>query len=576
MKAAWRSLLHPVLWQGMALLVFVFVTWFIGPLIAVGDWRPLDVVRVRAVLVGVATLAVVLLWLRRWRHRQRPVAGHLALPGRWQAWFYGAVGLVCVGTLIACATSYANSRSQISTVAANVAALKAEWQAMQPVASDDIAALVPMLQKVRDLTSMMHGEPSFGSGFGLSQDPRLAASVQGTYSRVLRNVLWPPVARRVEQLVRQDTDDAELRYESLKAYLMLFAPERFDAAALVSFMVADWEASQQRQPADVGALREHLEAMLADGPPAVQFGADLALVAIRRQQLSTQPLPVRVYGRLKRMGVGAEVAPFTALGAAGPAAATAFVRASGRPLSEGIPGLFTRDGYHRGFQRAIGSVASQLAHEQDWVLGIPSGAKDRLLPFGPAMPKLLEDVRRLYLTEYVSVWEAYMVDLRLAQTRSLPELVGLVRSLSGTDGPLPLLLRTMSRETTLIEDKLATSGLVAEARRSLLSAQTKPASPAPPVESIVDDRFEGLRRLLNKPDDRTQARLDHAMAIVDDLYIWLYVLQRGGAAENSTFRPDRVLPLRAEADRMPEPLRSMLKDLAARCESFAGATAKRK
>lgn len=577
MNALRRWLFHPALWQGLVLLAFAVVFWFAGPLVAVSDWRPLEGGLARAALIGAAVLAVALHWTWRWRHRERPPAGSVALPRQWGAWIYGAIGVVCAGALAAWGTSYVHNSARISTVAASVDALGAKLRAMRPVASDDVAGLLPILQTVRDLASAAPGDASSsGTGFGLSQDRRLAAAVQRTYRRLLRETLWPPLAMRVEQLVRQDTDDAELQYESLKAYLMLFDPVHFDAAALGSFIDADWQARQQRQPADLDALREHLVAMLADGPPAVQFKFDETLVAKLRARLSVKPLPERVYGRLKRLGVGAEIASFTVLRAAGPAAATAFVRESGAPLSQGVPGLFTRDGYHRGFQRAIEGIANQLADEQPWVLGVAARQEDGSPRSAPAMLRLLEDVRRLYLVDYARVWEAYMVDLRLAPTRNLPALVDLVRTLSSPDGPLQPLLRAMSRETTLADADTPLARATDRARGMILGAGTDSATPPARIESVVDDRFEGLRRLVTRPDDRTPSPLDRAMTMVDDLYLWLFTLQRSGPAENSPYRPDPVLPLRAESYRLAEPLRSMLNDLAARSESLGGATVKRR
>ena len=47
-----------------------------------------------------------------------------------------------------------------------------------------------------------------------------------------------------------------------------------------------------------------------------------------------------------------------------------FARASGQPLTKGVPGLFTYDGYHKGFQKAVKRRRDQLADEQGWVLGV--------------------------------------------------------------------------------------------------------------------------------------------------------------------------------------------------------------
>jgi type VI secretion system protein ImpL len=90
-------------------------------------------------------------------------------------------------------------------------------------------------------------------------------------------------------------------------------------------------------------------------------------------------LPQRIYNRMRHQGLGKEFPEFTVLRAGGPNAALVFQRASGQPLNKGVPGLFSYDGYHRGFQREVSRVAGQLADEQGWVLAVA-----RELPKDPA------------------------------------------------------------------------------------------------------------------------------------------------------------------------------------------------
>ena len=58
------------------------------------------------------------------------------------------------------------------------------------------------------------------------------------------------------------------------------------------------------------------------------------------------------------LGMGGEIAPFRLSEAAGPGAVQVLQRASGEPLSAPFPGLYTRDGYQKGF-KAQASKARQ-------------------------------------------------------------------------------------------------------------------------------------------------------------------------------------------------------------------------
>ena len=57
-------------------------------------------------------------------------------------------------------------------------------------------------------------------------------------------------------------------------------------------------------------------------------------------------------------------------GAAGPASLSVFERASGEPLTKGIPGLFTKEGYRKAFETSVDKATRQLAAERSWVLGL--------------------------------------------------------------------------------------------------------------------------------------------------------------------------------------------------------------
>jgi type VI secretion system protein ImpL len=112
---------------------------------------------------------------------------------------------------------------------------------------------------------------------------------------------------------------------------------------------------------------------------------------------------------------------------------------------------------------------------------------------------------------------------------------------------------------------------------TLLKVPNTEVGPSAPVriESLVDDRFAGLRWLVSAPKGRTQLPLDDAMALFDELHRWLLALQSARTADQAPARVD-LLSLRAQADRLPEPLRSMFNDLAARSESLTGVARKRK
>src|SRR4029453_17643598 len=105
------------------------------------------------------------------------------------------------------------------------------------------------------------------------------------------------------------------------------------------------------------ALVQHLDAAVSRGAPQATTPMDKTLVANVREMLNAYPLEYRIFSRMKRSRVGADFPEFTAARAGGPNAVRVFERASGRPITKGIPGLFTHDAYFKAFLPSIASAS---------------------------------------------------------------------------------------------------------------------------------------------------------------------------------------------------------------------------
>jgi type VI secretion system protein ImpL len=307
----------------------------------------------------------------------------------------------------------------------------------------------------------------------------------------------------VEDQLRLAGAAPEYQYEVLKTYLMLHDVQHFDPESLKAYFEADWDAQFARSlDAEQRAqLSAHLGRAAGAGRGRRRRCRRIAPWSeFHRTRLATVPLPQRIYNRMRHRGLGSEFPEFTVVRAAGNNAALVFQRRSGAPLTKGVPGLFTYDGYHRGFQKEVGRVAKQLAEEQAWVLGIAETPRDAAASV-VASDQLLDDVRRIYLEEYAATWQAFIADVRLQPMASLAQSIQMARLLSAPDSPLPPLMRAMSRETTLLgstgknmieKGTDSASDAVKKSRKALseLLAQKKPDG-GPRIEAIVDDRFAG-------------------------------------------------------------------------------------
>jgi type VI secretion system protein ImpL len=412
-------------------------------------------------------------------------------------------------------------------------------------------------------------------GFGLYQGDKLGAAARNAYERLLLDAFLPRIAAGIEeQLARHRNRNRELLYEALKTYIMLHDTRRFDALAAKAFITADWEASLPRSVTNEQreALVAHLDRLLAAGEVVPPIPPDGDLLAAVRAELAQTPLPQRVYDRLKRLGVGANLPEFTIAKAGGPAAPLVFTRASGQPLTQGVPGLYSYDGYHKTFGPAAEGAAKQLADEEEWVLGMR--AEGAGLADSRRKGRLIEDVRRLYLEDYAQAWEAYIRDVRVLAGGDLVKSIEIARTLSAPDSPLVSLTSAIAREVTLSQPPEREKTLLDKGAERLEGTKKdlerlfgKGAGRAadPPGLSLeaqlVDSRFEQLRRMVRSPGPGQPAPIQSTVGLLNELYTAL-TAAREALGSGQTPPPSEVPnKLRAEAGRAPEPVRGLLLSL---------------
>lgn len=498
------------------------------------------------------------------RERLLSVAGH------------GAVVAALAVVVLGWSVSFRNNATYIELVGTKAERLGAT---AGELASADLLSLMPLLSNVQNLAQ---GEgftvpsPPLDHTYGLYQGFKLQAAAETKYRKALEGALLPQIVKRLEfQLRNVPANDPELGHEVLKAYLMLHDAERYDGEALETFMRLDWERSLPLSvsKAQRDELFAHLHALLQQGVVTSPFPPDQALIAARREMLAAHPPAQRLYARLKRRLSDGAMVDFNVADAGGPQAALVFARASGKPLNQGIPGLFTHRGYHEVFLPESRSLLSMMEGEERWVVGEPprSVREQASRVLGGTLE---HDVLRLYLHEYVRVWDEYLSDLRLRENSTMTQSIEAARILSAPDSPIAQFLRAVARETTLLrpseEQNASMVGRAASKVRTATRDLERVFGPSDVLrqdadgvrlERIVDDRFEPIRRLVTGSGG--SAPIDASLRLFNDLYMSLStadVALRTGAL--SMAQSDVLMRVRAEAARLPMPLRPLLEGLA--------------
>ena len=513
---------------------------------------------------------------------------------RWRMAALASMLLATVGLVAGWALGYSRNLSYLAEVRSRIPEVQAAVAAVPPATGAELSILPNALDKliaVPTPAAFALDEPPLMNTLGLYQGPYVAAGTEIGYRKLLDNALLPRVARRLEERLRTaNRDNLELAYEALKGYLMLYTPEHFDAESFKAWVALDWDANlastltvEQR-----GALALHLDAAISRGAPQAPTPMDKTLVANVREMLIAYPLEYRIFSRIRRARVGADFPDFTAAGAGGPNAVRVFERASGQALTKGIPGLFTRDGYFKAFKSSIAKVAPLLAAEERWVLGVAAPAESikqaagSLLGGGNA--ELETRVRRLYLQEYIKVWDQYIGDVRLVRLGGLDRSLAVAGLLAAPDSPLASYLRAVARETQLGATAAAMAAAagsgktplnnaalnrLAQAKQDIAAVVGKATgaevvkAPGRPLEMMVDDHFAALHHMVTG----TPPPIDGTMKLFNEVFVQLTAIDAAQKTKTAPPAGGGGAAAKAGAAMQPEPIKSMLMAL-----TDAGAT----
>ncbi len=345
-------------------------------------------------------------------------------------------------------TSYGKNSAYLKEVQAKVPEVEQQSKALQNLQQRDLFALLPLLNGLVELPKSSEfdiNEPPITRRMGLYRGYDVSNASQALYQKALEQMLLPAVAMHITTWLRNDNgSDVEYSYEALKAYQMLYQPKHYDGKFLHSWIMLNLERNlpQNVTQAQLRELEWHLTQLLEPQIQASPYAQDEALVARERALINQQPLSTRVYGRLKRLLEHDEnLKPVSLSMLGGPQSELVFSRKSGKPVSEGVPGLYTPDGYWKSFNGQIDSVTTALHEDDAWVLGSTSAQEDK--------QQTDNAVRQLYMRDFIANWDSFLADIQLNNSADLSQRINTARLLSSSNSPLRRLVMNLSKVLTL-------------------------------------------------------------------------------------------------------------------------------
>jgi type VI secretion system protein ImpL len=395
---------------------------------------------------------------------------------------FAIITLVFLGLLAGLVLS--DSRNSAAIAASNNALAQyvatAKTLPLDPVADANVLSIIPLLDQARSLP-FGPGDTSnhSGMGFGLDQSGKLASGASTTYINVLDNALLPRLLLQLEAEMRGGFDRPEFLYQATRVYLMLGSQGPMDKPLIEAWMNLDWQRlypGLAAQPVR-DDLMQHLVAML--DAPLPQVPLDGALVESARATFSRVSVAERVYSRIRDSQQAGEVPAWIPAQAMGAAGVTLFTRASGKPLTDGIPGFFTVKGFHLVLLPALTHAAKDVADES-WVLG----SNQQVDPSSPDMQNLEQNVIKLYEADYETQWNNMLADLNLVPSSNIGQASQNLYVLSSPQSPMSQLLTSVVTQLQLSKAPALPPGA------------TAPTTSALPGSAAVNAEAQALQGLM--------------------------------------------------------------------------------
>ncbi|NHV24700.1 type VI secretion system membrane subunit TssM [Burkholderia sp. D-99] len=423
--------------------------------------------------------------------------------------------------------------------------------------------------------------------YGLYTPADIAKESDRTYDALEDNLLLPHIVRRMEDVMSGAIagKDAKAAYDTLRVYLMLYDSNKYNATDIKAWVLDDWARTDSAAAfGGRASMIDHVQRLFS-GDRIVQSPLirNDALIQQIRAFLDGSNATDRLYQRAKAAMLKEAPDEFTLLRAVGPQAGTVFTRASGQPLSRGVPGLFTFDGYRNLFDKRLPEFV-QIARDDDaWVMGrayLDEAQKKTIEIVNNAIgadDALTDAVRREYLAEYAQQWDAFLNDIRTVSGTSIAFDLQVLRRFAAPDSPLVRLARAAVRETTLTQAASGQGGSLFQKAADQIGQKADKALGIRATERVerelVDAHFAALREVVTgnaETQDGTQATatqagktgLDDVTNLLNDYYTALTISDN--ALSNNSMPPanDTSAKLKMAADTMPAPFRAVLRQLA--------------
>lgn len=252
--------------------------------------------------------------------------------------------------------------------------------------------------------------------------------IAGTsYQQALQTIIYPSIKAFLEKKLQNSTNNPEVLYETLQAYLMLGDKSSLKSEVIINLLK---NRLPSKNLADLEHFAQHLnQALLISNSislnPRIISNTRKILIHLPPVELAYLILQKRNLHQDSIINLGTNVDTPSAF--------------TNHSIANHIPALFTGQALQSVLSGDLAIAANEALHGND-VLGKISANTITL-------HNLTETLRNRYLDNYVDLWESQLENIKLNPTNNLGELDDLLTLLINDHSPLIQFLQTVQQNT---------------------------------------------------------------------------------------------------------------------------------
>lgn len=442
-----------------------------------------------------------------------------------------------------------------------------------------LPSLLNATQSLANSDNLDAAHPPVEWRYGLYTGFNISTYSESLYYFFLKRYLLPQLQEKavqdMNQVIRGSDDDA--LWLALKHYLMLTDGIKRDIPWLVEKIVSDWERNGDIQAyGDRDNFVRHLNVLLSL-PDWLQYGLkpNAELIKTARARLQERQESTRIWQQFKN-NLEIEVPSLTLRGMLGAEAPMIFTLNDKKLLQQGIPGIYTRQGWQKYVKKKLQLSLLNLQREDSLIVGKKNGLTNPLA--------LHNSILTLYFQEYGDIWENFLNSVRLITSEGVPVVasqnasmdIALLRTLVSDNSPLrTLLMRTMEETTLLFSTSPVENSLTNQQGTLIEQAKNMKESvdygERQLIHKHLDNRFRSLRLFvlgaagedIQKNDffQEQGVPLNNVLSLLRDQYTRFVVYNSMNGDNVFTPLGEEAAQLSAQVGTWPEPIRNIISPL---------------